>query len=418
MAIDICATRLDVAANRPVDGVRPEFSERALAAFSAGKLPSEVLQLSGPRVWSVFLLLASLVASGVAVSVLGTVEVTARGRGMVRGAERPVALQAATTGRLDAWRVAAGDKVTAGQIIATLDAADLRAAAAEAQRQAAAIEARAAATAKTIAGKYDEQRKAFADEAKKLEAQLATMHDTESMYQRHVAVMKDLARRQVASRREVDDTAEKLNQIHGDILAAEGQLAEVRQRVSGLEADEQRERLSLTQEVSEAQARRDRTSAMMQEAVLRAPTAGVVDALLVQPGEVAQAGATLGRLVPEATAATVTAVIEERNRAFLQVGSPVRLELDQLPPGEFGALHGTVQRVGADLIPAAELRDMVGVNGTGAWYKVEIALTDDARAQSLGQYLRPGMLVTARYHLRQRRIITLALEPLRYWLKD
>lgn len=418
MALDICATRLKLATDQPVDGIRPEFSERALTAFAAGRLPSEVLQLAGPRIWSVFLVLASLVASGIAVSVLGSVEVTARGRGMVRGAERPLALQAAIPGRLDAWRVAPGEKVAAGQIIATLDVTELRAAVAEAQQQVAAIDARASASAERIAATYGEQRKGLTDEANKLRDRLASMRDTMEMFERHVAMMRQLNRKEAASRLAVDDKVEKVNLIKADILSVESELARLQQRVAALTAEEERERLRLNQERADVQARRDRAVALLDQTVLRAPRAGVVETQLVQAGEMVQPGAALGRLVPEAQASRVVAVIEERSRAFLQPGSTVRLELDQLPPGEFGALHGTVERIGADLIPAAELRDIVGAEAMGAWYRVEIALADDGQTRALGQHLRPGMLVTARYHLRMRRIITLALEPLRYWLEE
>jgi len=195
-------------------------------------------------------------------------------------------------------------------------------------------------------------------------------------------------------------------------------LSQLQQRVAALAADEERERLKLKQEGAEAHARYDRSVALLEQTVLRAPKAGVVDALLAQSGEMVTPGSALGRLVPTVAASRVVAVIEERNRAFLQSGSTVRLELDQLPPGEFGALHGSVERIGADLIPAAELRDIVGAEAMGAWYRVEIALSDDGQARALAQYLRPGMLVTARYHLRVRRIITLALEPLRAWFEE
>ncbi len=418
MAIDICATRVKLAAHQPVDGIRPEFSERALVAFSAGRLPSDVLQLAGPRVWSVFLLLASLVLSGLAVSILGSVEVTARGRGMVRGAERPLTLQATVPGRLDSWRVAAGDTVAAGQILATFDAAELRAAVAEARQQVAAVDARASASADRVDKQYAEQRRALTVEAEKMRGRLAGMRETMEMYERHVAMMRQLNRREAASRLSVDEKVEKVNVIKGDILAVEGELSQLQQRVAALAAEEERERLKLKQEGAEAHARYDRSVALLEQTVLRAPKAGVVDALLAQSGEMVTPGSALGRLVPTVAASRVVAVIEERNRAFLQPGSTVRLELDQLPPGEFGALHGTVERVGADLIPAAELRDIVGAEAMGAWYRVEIALSDDGQARALAQYLRPGMLVTARYHLRVRRIITLALEPLRAWFEE
>lgn len=418
MAIDICATRIKLAAHQPVDGIRPEFSERALAAFTAGRLPSEPLQLACPRIWMVFLLLASLVVSGLAVSVLGSVEVTARGRGMVRGADRQLTLQAAVAGRLDVWRVAPGDKVTAGQVLATFDAAELRAGVAEARQQVAAIDARASASNERIAKQYDEQRRGLSEEAAKLRDRLAGMRETREMYERHVAVMRQLNRKEAASRLSVDEKVEKVNLISADILAVEGELSQLTQRVASLAAEQEREGLQLTQDGAEARARYERSVALLEQTVLRAPKAGMIDALLAQPGEVVQPGAALGRLVPEVAASRVVAVIEERNRAFLQPGSTVRLELDQLPPGEFGALHGTVERIGAELIPATELRDIVGAEAMGSWYRVEIAMADDAQSRALDQYLRPGMLVTARYHLRVRRIITLALEPLRYWFES
>ena len=80
-----------------------------------------------PKGWSVLLLLASLVALLFVGAALATVEMTAEGQGMLRAPKglRPVA--SVLGGSLAEVLVQSGDQVQPGQVVARLEATELRA---------------------------------------------------------------------------------------------------------------------------------------------------------------------------------------------------------------------------------------------------------------------------------------------------
>jgi len=158
---------------------------------------------------------------------------------------------------------------------------------------------------------------------------------------------------------------------------------------------------------------------LLDQAVLKAPEDGTVEAMLVRPGEAVRAGQALCKLMPRDAALHGVAFLEEKDRAFVRSGDDVQLELDQLPYGEFGTLRARVERISADLASPFELREALGdpPPANQPVFRVELQITDTAAADRAGIPLRSGMLMDARFTLRRRRLITLALEPLRKWLR-
>ena len=125
----------------------------------------------------------------------------------------------------------------------------------------------------------------------------------------------------------------------------------------------------------------------------------------------------LAKIVPRGAAATVTVLVREKDAAFLRPGTPARLEIDRLPVGEFGTAGAVVTRVASDLASSDEMQELMGPGATpaGPQLRVEVALAEDARTSQLRPYFASGTLVTARFALRQRRILTLLFDPLRRW---
>lgn len=117
--------------------------------------------------------------------------------------------------------------------------------------------------------------------------------------------------------------------------------------------------------------------------------------------------------MPEGAARHVVVFLPEADRAFLEEGASVRVELDQLPAGEFGSLEAKVVRIGADLATATEVSDALGaVKVDGPAYRVELVLDEGGSLRTTDKVLRPGSLVTARFVLRKRRLAVLVFEPL------
>ena len=78
-----------------------------------------------------------------------------------------------------------------------------------------------------------------------------------------------------------------------------------------------------------------------------------------------------------------------------------------------------MERISADLASPFELREALGdpVPANLPVFRVELRITGTAAADRAGVPLRSGMLLNARFTLRRQRLITLALDPLRKWLR-
>jgi multidrug efflux pump subunit AcrA (membrane-fusion protein) len=152
---------------------------------------------------------------------------------------------------------------------------------------------------------------------------------------------------------------------------------------------------------------------------VRAPRAGVIEALLVRAGDVVSPGKALGKLVPLAPPMEVVCFLAEKDRAFVRAGAAALLELDQLPYAEYGTLKAKVLRLSSDLASPLEVQEALGEGQTlhAPCVRVDLAIMDPSAAVEANVPLRSGMLMDVRFTLRRQRLITLVLEPLRKWLR-
>jgi membrane fusion protein (multidrug efflux system) len=74
-------------------------------------------------------------------------------------------------------------------------------------------------------------------------------------------------------------------------------------------------------------AERELARARLEERLFRAPAAGVVNDVLVRPGQYLQPGQTVLSLAAGSTAPTVTVVVPGQYRPLLRAGQPLRLEI-------------------------------------------------------------------------------------------
>ncbi len=144
-------------------------------------------------------------------------------------------------------------------------------------------------------------------------------------------------------------------------------------------------------------------------------SAVVALAVLALAFEVEVVGAGRGRVRGEAL--ELVTVIAEADRAFIDVGQEVTVDLDQLPASEFGTLRARVVGLSDDLVTADEVKTVLGEGGAarGPCYRVNLELVRDERYQRVARYIRPGMLATTRHALRRRRVITFVLDPAGRW---
>lgn len=274
-----------------------------------------------------------------------TVTTTVAASGEVRATEQR-GVKFAVAGEITSVPVEAGDEVSEGDVLATIDSSALDAAVASARS--AVASARDGVSAANLAEAQAQQAINTADQAIAAAAQaLATAKDATS------------------NRREAIDTAER------QIAAAEAQrdTAEYQQaRVPGQKA-------SASAALSSAQVALDNALADLEKATLRAPMSGTIVSVAAEEGDiVSSAGADLFVLA-DLGAFEVIANFAESDIVNIEEGQEVNIDFDALP-GESST--GTV----SDVAVAGQV-DPSG--GTLTTYQVTVAV-DNAPAR-----LRVGM---------------------------
>lgn len=137
-----------------------------------------------------------------------------------------------------------------------------------------------------------------------------------------------------------------------------------------------------------------------------APVSGIVtDVVYTQPGEKVQANTPLGSIAPEGATKVLKIDIPEQDRGFLREGLSVKMKFNAFPYQRYGFVEGTLDYIS----PTAQSSD-----GHGLVYKGYVSLDKTQFTVDDNTYpLRYGMTATAEIVVRRRRLIDLALDPLR-----
>jgi membrane fusion protein len=347
----------------------------------------------------------------------GEVEVTGRERGVLRPAAGVRVLTSQMTGTVVSVEARSGDRVKSGAVLLRIESPAVEAQILEADRELKDVRTRFSATAVQEDHHYAEQVDSLHSRARRLTDQITSLESSVSLQKRHVEADQELLRKGLVSELSVADTREALAQAERQLSGAQSMLDQTRQELAALEARRQGELWQRRQVLTSAESKRDALTLVARQSVVLAPEEGTVEALLVKPGEVVQAGQPVGKIVPE-SGLRVIAFLAEKDRAFARIGDDVSLELDQLPDAEFGTLKARVTRIGDDLASPSEVSEALGDGQTLAVpaYRVELAITDAHAAEAAGVKLRTGTLLNARFTLRRQRLLTLVLSPLKRWI--
>jgi membrane fusion protein len=252
-----------------------------------------------------------------------------------------------------------------------------------------------------------------------LQEQLVSYRDSIQIYERRLKAKLVLEKEGLVSAIEVDDARESVSQAKRQVSSAQQTLDQAKQERAALESRRQDEIWQRKQVVQNAETKRDTMAFVRGQTVVQAPENGVVEALLVKPGEVVQSGQAVGKLIPQGAPLQVVSFLAEKDRAFVKPGDEVHLELEQLPYTEYGTVRAKVVRVSDDLASPYEIREALGEDQKldAPTYRVELEITDTKTLTSAKVKLRTGMLMNVRYTLRRQRLITLVLDPLRRWFR-
>lgn len=390
------------------------FREEARAAYLRDDGEARPLRAAPPWAGQVLAAGFVLIASAVVGGLVARVEVTARGPGVLRAEGGAQMLTLPVAGTVAEVHARSGERVAAGQIVITLASAPLRASLIEAERKLIAARAELEDFEKRRAPLLEARRRQLDASAEILGQRAIFETEGAARTSARAARTARLADAGLGTASEEDRAFEEVSGAEGLRLETSERLERTRGEIAALDLERATEAFRRKAEVEDAIAHRNGVAVALEQMTVRAARAGTLEAVLVRPGDQLAAGTAVGKLVPADVPLQIVAFVAERDRAFLNQGAEARVEMDQLPIAEFGTLHATVTRIAEDIASEPELKDALGerASGTEALYRVELALSEDARRSKLRERIRPGSVVVVRYVLRRRNLATVVLAPL------
>jgi hemolysin D len=389
--------------------------------------------------------LALCVLSAVAWACLGEVDVVAVAPGRVVAVGHTKTVQAPEAAVVRVIRVADGDAVRAGQVLVELDATAPRAELARLADERLQLAADAARLRALLAAAHDgpapplddSVRRRYARERREYLAALAGLD----------AERREAGSAVAASAARVAELAAGLPLVTEE-AEAHRQLMDrgVVPRVHWLAVE--RERIAIVQRLAAARAERDghaarrhalaarrarlvaeygarwaaelaatglrlaavdeaaaKAARRLELATVVAPVAGRVQQLALHgAGAVVAAAQPLMRVVPDAAAVEIEALVANRDIGFVREGQRVAVKVDTFDFTRYGTLSGRV---------ASLSRDAVDDERLGPSFAARVALEADALdADGQRLVLGPGMLVSAEFALGRRRVVEFLLSPL------
>ena len=395
------------------------FREEALKHYLQAEEGRGLVKVSPPWTWTLLWIFLTALGAALLASFLGHVEVNGRGRGIVRPSTGVRMLVSQSAGTVGSIEVRSSQAVKSGAVLLRIAAPNIQGQLLEAERQTEAVLGDYQAISIRQDAAYTEQSQRLKARIAQLQGQLASFGQSIQIYERRLKAKLILQKEGLVSPIETDEAREALEQTRRQLSGAQQSLDQTKQERAALESRHQDELWQRKQVVQNSESKRDSLAFVQGQTVVLAPEDGVVEALLVKPGEVVQAGQVVGKLIPQGAPLQVVSFLAEKDRAFVKPGDEVHLELEQLPYAEYGTLRARVTRVSDDLASPFEIREALGEDQKleASTYRVELEITDAKALTSAKVKLRTGMLMNVRYTLRRQRLITLVLDPLRRWFR-
>jgi membrane fusion protein len=278
---------------------------------------------------------------------------------------------------------------------------------------------RTRAAAATEAGAIAARIAGLEAELAQLDAELESVEAREAMSRESLARSRELERRGFVSRaqgqQKEEEALEQRSRRHAvararlaagrEIAGQRATLAESRSRAQAQLAALDAQVAALEQEQVERRA--------LADAVVTAPAAGTVAAVLVEPGQVVAGGAGLLTLLPEGSPLQAHLFAPSRAVGFIRPGQEVRLRYPAFPFQKFGSHRARVVSVSRSALAPSELGLALPDASREPHYRVKVALeSQSVTAYGRDEPLQAGMLVEADVLLDRRRLLEWVLEPL------
>ena len=419
-----------------------------------------------PKRRVVLWLMAGLVAAAATALAVAKVDIVVGANGRLVTSDSEIVVQPLETSVVRSIAVKMGEKVKAGEVLATLDPTFSGADVAELQakrrrfdalydRLAAELAGRvyepaspnddertqadifrkrtdeyaariAAADGKTA--EYEADLAAHKTEAQGLEQQITLAQQAEEIYRTLVA--KDLA-----SKLRLIDTSQRRVEAQSRLATNLGEQQKLADEIAAARAERDafigEWKRKLAEEMAQTRSDRDSAAAELSKAelrhrlaVLRAPRDATVLEVAARPqGSVVREAEPMIRLVPSAAPLVAEVEIDTRDVARVRPGDAATVKFEALPWQQYGLAHGVLKSLTPDTVEDASARETAeDMTAPGLrtqqrqspiHYRARVALTDTKlRNLPPGFALRPGMRLVADIKIGRRSILHYVLNPL------
>ncbi|MBL0142564.1 MAG: HlyD family efflux transporter periplasmic adaptor subunit [Betaproteobacteria bacterium] len=256
-------------------------------------------------------------------------------------------------------------------------------------------------------------------EASQLDGELEALLAREALALRSLQRHDELERRGFASpaqrQQKEEDSLEHRSRRHAAArtrMAMAREIAGLRLAVTESESRSRAQLAALDAQLA-ALAQEQVERRALADAVVTAPAAGTVAALLVEPGQLVASGTNLLTLLPEGSPLEAHLFAPSRAVGFIRAGQEVLLRYPAFPYQKFGIHRARVLSVSRSAIAPAELGFTPPDGSREPVYRVKVALgTQTVAAYGRAELLQAGMQVEADVLLDRRRLIEWVFEPL------
>ncbi|MEM9557807.1 MAG: NHLP bacteriocin system secretion protein [Acidobacteriota bacterium] len=279
------------------------------------------MTVTSPAGWTALLAILAGLAAVVAWSVFGSLPIEVDGVGMLLQGENVGTVQAPVAGRVVEVQVEVGDTIAAGDVVATLDLAELQ-------------------------NQIDATEKRIGDLERQGLLQLADWRRQRGAYERQLSGLRERLRAKQGLQAKGLARRQDILAIEGEIAQVEGQLLQIDLSEEEFAARIRDEKRTLEQ----LQADQKDGSEVI------SPVAGRVAAVLVTDGVMIDAGGRILNLeaAGEPYQLVLYVALAEGKRA--EAGMPVRIAPSTIKPEEYGYIRGVVLTVSAQPVTPEQVR--------------------------------------------------------------
>lgn len=205
------------------------------------------------------------------------------------------------------------------------------------------------------------------------------------------AQYKTLKRQQLDTQQQIDSTQHQLTQLPLDDATKRN--------------DTERQLATITQSLAQNEIER--------AIVLRAPSDGVVSAVLLKPGQMASPGQSLVSILPAGSVLQAQLLVPSRAVGFMTSGNLVVLRYQAFPYQKFGQQYGRIVDISRSALSPSEVNLITGQQAQGPLYRVTVGL-DRQQVMAFGkpEPVKPGMALDADILLERRTLLEWVFEPL------